>query len=886
MKGAFLLISIFLLPFYLCSQNIKSISIDENANGVRLDAFLQEVEQKHDIDFIYEEDALNGLMVSGVDKKMYLSHYLAFVLEPFKLKVVKVKSNLFLIIDEAEKMEYGTRKGNYLILKSQGTPEIIVGQVKDGDTNEAIPGAHVVDSQTEKGVLTDVNGNFSIRAPGKLFRLDIRYLGFETVSYLVAFSTFGAERRVEVTISPQSMELEEVTITSEGTDRNVKSQITGIEKLGIETIKKLPTFLGEIDPVKSLTTLPGVSTVGELSSGFNVRGGESGQNLIIQDGAIIYNPTHLFGFFSAFNPDFVKDVTLYKGGGPARFGSRVSSVLEVNLRNGNASRHSVSGGLGIISSRIGVEGPILKDRVSYLVGGRISYSNWLLRAVKNIQLQNSSAKFNDITAKVFAKINESNFISVTGYKSADDFSLASDSVINWGTTNASLKWGHTFKENLFSTLSFSSSNYYSGIENMDQAENFSYRNGVNNLWLKYDFVFKKEESAELNFGFDAVGTKLEPGKLKPLLNKGNTKSIDIEDQKTLETALYIQGNIDLNPKWAISAGLRYSNFIRVGKDNIYSFNYNNFNGRYPAIIDSVQYGAGEIIKKYGGFEPRFSLRYLVDENTSIKGSYNRTYQYLHLISNTASATPQDYWVASGPYLRPEIGDQVSLGVFRNLQNNSYELSLEGYYKLINNTVDYIDGADITLNKALEAGLMNGKGLAYGLELLARKNEGKLFGWVSYTFSRSLRQFQANEYFEGINEGDYYPAPYDQPHNLSLILNYKLGKRTTLSSNFSYSTGRPITIPISKFSYDAYLAVLNYSERNQYRIPDYHRWDLSLSIEGVKKKNSRFYGGWVFSIFNVYSRNNAYSIFFSKYGTANKVSILGSVFPSVNYNFKF
>jgi outer membrane receptor protein involved in Fe transport len=643
--------------------------------------------------------------------------------------------------------------------------------------------------------------------------------------------------------------------------------------------------MGEVDPIRSLTTLPGVSTSGELAAGFNVRGGESGQNLVLQDGAIIYNPSHLFGFFSAFNPDMVSGVTLYKGGGPAYFGGRISSVLDVSLKNGDAGKHSVTGGIGFVSSRLAAEGPIVRNKSSYLVGGRISYCNWLINATDDIQLKNSSANFYDITAKVFQTINENNYLTISLYNSYDAFSLAADSVFSWGTQNYALKWDHTFKENFFSTLNISNSNYFSEVESNNELDGFVYRNAINNLALKYDLTYSLSEESKLIAGLESTGTLLEPGKRDPDENAVNIKPENMNDQRSIESAVYVQGDFKLSKKLSMTAGLRYSYFVRLGREDIYTYDYNNIQGRYPGILDTIQYSNGDVIKHYSGLEPRLSLRFLMSENASLKASYFRGYQYMHLISNTTSVTPQDYWVSSGPYLKPEIGDQYSLGYFRNLKQNRYEVSVEGFYKNVTNAVDYIEGADITLNPVLDAGLSQGKGRAYGVEVLLKRNTGRLNGWLAYTYSRSLRKFDTESSIV-INDGKYYPSAFDQPNNVSLVLNYQLDARTTFSANFNYSTGRPITIPISKFSYDAYLSVLNYSERNEYRIPDYHRLDVSLTIKENPNKKHRIHSEWVISIFNVYGRKNTYSIFFDRYGRAKKLSVLGSIFPSISYNFRF
>ncbi len=775
-----------------------------------------------------------------------------------------------------------------MILKGElGVNSALIGKVVDGSINEPVIGAQVIIPSKNIGAVTDINGRFSIETQADLLEINVSFIGFEKKSLIVGFHPDVGAKEINFVIHPEYQELKSVVVTAEGPDKNVKATLPGVERMGIESIKNLPTFMGEVDPIKSLTTLPGVSMVGELSTGFNVRGGETGQNLILQDNATIYNPSHLFGFFSAFNPDLVSDVVLYKGGGPANYGSRVASVLDVSLRNGDAGHFKVSGGVGLVSSRLTLEGPIVKGKSSYIVGGRVSYSDWLLKATDNLVLNQSSAQFYDVTAKLFQTINEKNFLTFSLYNSYDDFNLASDSVFSWQTINASLLWDHTFNDQVNSSLSLASSNYMSQIQNLDEIEGFAYVNEINNLNIKYVLNYEPTDKLKITGGMEAVGILLEPGELNPLEPDNNVLASDMQDQKSLEAAVFAQADFKISSKLSMATGLRFSNFFRLGSDKIYQFDFEQTNGRYPAISDTLHYSENELIKYYNGLEPRLSLRYMVSADLSLKISYFRTFQYLHLISNTAAATPQDYWVTSGPYLKPAIGNQFSIGLFRNFGDNAYETSIETFYKTTKHAVDYIEGADITLNPALEAGLLQGKAFAYGVEALFKKTSGIFNGWISYTYSRSLRQFNVNAGSRReINKGELYPATYDQPHNLSLVTNHNINQRATFSLNFSYSSGRPITIPVSKYSYGPYLSVLNYSERNEYRIPDYHRLDLSLTVSDDPVKNSKYNGEWVFSIYNVYARKNAYSITFNKYGKAKKLSILGNIFPSIAYNFKF
>jgi len=879
-----LLISVFFTINVASGQGFKSIILDESQNGQILTDLFSELESTYNISIIYDEKVLDGYTVFGIRKKYKLEDFLNLFIPSYK--AIKISKNELIIIEEHLWDKYGYAPKNYITFKKDNNnTQTIKGQVYDSNSLNPIVGAEIYFPTLQTGTLTDTNGHFEFKIKQGIYELEIRYIGYETESKLVSFSSQGEENQ-EIYLYESSTQLDNITITAEGSNQNVMGVVTGVERLGIETIKTLPTFMGEVDPIKGLTTLPGVSTVGELSAGFNVRGGDAGQNLILQDEGIIFNPTHLFGFFSAFNPDMVQDVELLKGGGPAKYGGRASSVLDISLRNGETENHSISGGIGLISSRLSVEGPIKKNKTTYLVGGRISYSNWLIHSLNDIQLKNSSANFYDVTGKIIHHANPSNFLTATAYYSYDDFNFGNDSTFSWATTNVSLAWDHTFNTNTTSKLSFASSNYFSELTNSDELTAFKYRNSINNLKLKYDINVTKGENY-YNFGVEANGSLLDPGELNPQTDNGITQAKNINNQHAVEIAIFGNGDFKISDSWSISAGLRFSTFLRLGEDDIFTFDYNNLNGRYPSIIDTTFYSSGEIISNYNGFEPRLSVRYLVNENTSLKASYYRTMQYLHLISYTTSPTPQDYWIASGPYIKPEIGNQFSLGFFKNSRSNMFEYSLEGYYKETKNAIDYIEGADITLNESLEAGLAQGLGLAYGIEAQLTKKTGKIFGWLSYTYSRSLRKFEEmTGEIEQINDGEYYPSIHDQPHNLSVVFNYKTGKRSTFSSNFSYSTGRPITIPISKFSYGPYLSVLNYSERNEYRIPDYHRLDISWSIQDRRVKNKRFHGEWIFSVYNVYGRKNAYSIYFNKYGLAKKISILGTVFPSISYNFKF
>jgi len=642
--------------------------------------------------------------------------------------------------------------------------------------------------------------------------------------------------------------------------------------------------MGEVDPVRSLTSLPGVSSVGEGTSGYNVRGGDPGQNLLMQDHAIIYNSSHLFGFFSAFNPDLIRDVVLYKGGGPATYGGRVSSVLNVNLRNGNAKEFQANGGIGLVSSRLTIEGPIKKERTSFIVGGRASYSDWLLKQMKDPDLYQSAASFYDLNLKINHIQDEKNVFNLSTYMSQDRFEFASDTTYFWKSRAATLSWSHIFSSNLLMQAHAVYSNYQSDIENRESAFAFDYNSGVTNYNGKLDFSWTPSQSHKIDFGVSSLLYEFDLGSFEPLLNNTNEVEQEMPREQGLENAFYINDEYTISPRLSLVYGVRLSNYLTLG-GTYYEFDPNQAKSE-STITDTLQFDNGEIAESFFGWEPRLSLRWLMNLQTSLKLSYYRTRQYVHLISNTTAISPVDFWKSSGVNLEPSVADQFTFGLFRNWNDNMYEASVEFYYKETDNLVDYKDGATILLNETLDADLVQGRGRAYGAEVLVRKNRGRLTGWIGYTYSRSKRQFYDERFEEEtINDGDFYPSNYDKPHDLSVVLNYKTSRRFSISLNFAYSTGRPITVPVSKFQYEDLLSVLNYSERNQFRIPDYHRLDLSFTLKSKLRKDKLINGEWVLSFYNVYGRKNPFSVYFTQRGNAFRLSVLGSVFPSLSYNFK-
>ena len=654
----------------------------------------------------------------------------------------------------------------------------------------------------------------------------------------------------------------------------------------------MPAILGEVDIIKSILTLPGVTNAGEGQSGFNVRGGAADQNLILLDEATIYNSSHLFGFFSVFNADAIKDLKLYKGGIPAKYGGRVASVLDIYQKEGNSNKFNLSGGIGLISTRLLAEGPIVKDKASFLVAGRSSYAHLFLKLTDN----KNSAYFYDLNTKLSYDINNNNSLYVSGYFGRDVFSLNNSFVNTYGNSVLNLRWNHLFSDKLFSNASLIYSDYYYGLK-LDFI-GFNWDSGIKNYNFKYDFKYYLDDKTKLNFGLNTVYYDFNPGKIEPSNSSSGINPDQLDKKYAFEPAVYIDIEQSLSEKFSVNYGLRYSSFYRLGKQEI-----NTYLNNEPVVFNqdlqiyekatptgTVSYGINETIASFGNFEPRIAISYAINKSEAIKASYNRMSQYLHLISNTQSPTPLDVWTPSDDFLKPQLLDQFAIGYFRNFKNGKYTLEVESFYKKIKNRLDYIDGADLIANNAIEQVVLNGNARAYGLEILAKKNEGRLNGWVSYTLSRSEQQTPGRNSNEtGINNGEWYKTGWDKLHNISVTGMYQLNEKWSFGSIFSLQSGQPVTYPNGQYVYQD-ISVPNYGLRNENRLPTYHRLDISATLVPEKNKNRKWYGEWVFSIYNVYSRKNAASISFrqnqdSGNNEAVRLSIFGIV-PSVTYNFKF
>lgn len=770
------------------------------------------------------------------------------------------------------------------------TPDYLVkvklyGKIINNWTGEPVVGVSVYIESLKQGTNTDDQGNYELALNKGTYNVRFSRVGLKTEN---EFIDLLQDTRLNVTMNEETYNLEEVSVFSERLDANVQRPDMGKNTISLKELTAIPSFMGEADVVKSLMFLPGVQTVGEGASGFNVRGGGVDQNLILQDGAYIFNSSHVFGFFSTFNPVVVNKATLYKSGLPSRYGGRLSSVLDVELKEGDYDNYEINGGIGLVSSKLSLEGPIVKNKVSAVVASRASYSDWMLGLAQNPDVKNSSAGFYDVNVKVGYRMNANNKLTYSGYLSHDNFALASDTAFSWRTFNHVLQWTHSFSDKMVVVSDLVSGTYDYTIEDSEGINSFDIKSRIEYKTARFNFAYDPTEQLQLTFGAEGNLYDFNPGDRRPLTEESGVKPLTLEEERSLELSGYLESEYALTEKFTVRGGVRFSMFSNIGEGTDYI--YDSPSRRKENIIDTVQYASGETIARYSGFEPRFSLNYSLDGKSSVKASYNRTRQYLHLITNTAAVTPVDLWKTSNRYIEPETADQYSIGYFRNLKNNAIETSVEAYYKTADNIVEFKDGTVLLMNENIEGALINGTSRAYGLEMFVNKKTGRLTGWMSYTYSRIFRKVDGEFDDEKINNGEEYPANNDKPHALSMAVNYKKNPLVQYAANFTYSTGRPATVPLSLYDVTNQTSVFNFSGRNKGRIPDYHRLDLSVTFNSKPRIERKWTLSWTFAVYNVYGRKNAYSVFYENlYGSppkAYKLSVLGSAFPSVTLNFKY
>ncbi len=749
----------------------------------------------------------------------------------------------------------------------------ISGYVKDSQTGEALIGASVyIKELTTTGTSTNAYGFYSLTVPEGSYTVSSQFIGYEVISVRIELKQ---SIKHDFILSEKINTLKEVVVTSEKKGENITRISPGIEKMNIKEIQTIPVLLGEKDVMKIVQLLPGIKSAGEGNSGFYVRGGAADQNLIMLDEATVYNASHLLGFFSVFNSDAVKDLTVYKGGQPAEYGGRLSSVLDIKMNEGNDKKYHVSGGIGLISSRLNLEGPLVKEKGSFSISARRTYADLFLKLSNDSALKEAKLYFYDINAKANYTINSKNRIYLSGYFGKDVLGMGNSFGINWGNATGTLRWVHLFSDKLFSNTSIIFSNYNYKINLNVGGNGINLISRIQDYNIKQDFQFFASTKSKIKYGFNSIYHKVIPGEVTAETNS-SISQLKLDDKYAWENAVYISHEYKPYKNFGLEYGLRITSFSILGPGDFYTYNIDG------ETTDTSTYNTGNIIKTYYNAEPRLSANLNINEKSSIKFSCGRNTQNLHLLSNSTSSSPTDVWIPSSKIVKPEVSDQISLGYFRNFKENTYEFSTEVYYKDLQNQIDYKDGAEINFNNNAESQLLFGDGRAYGIEFFLKKKHGRLNGWIGYTLSRTEKKI------EGINNGDYFPAKQDRTHDIAVVGMYELSEKLTFSASWIYYTGNAVTFPSGK--YEIAGQVLNYyTERNGYRMPDYHRLDLGVTWQRKKTKN--FESSWNFSLYNVYGRENAYTITFQQdpddpTKTQAVQTTLFRWIPSFTYNFKF
>jgi hypothetical protein len=876
------------------------VKLKGGEQGKSLTTILEQIEKSHPVRFyflptwfegiVFDQDykgqslriALDNLFLgSDLNYLEMDTHAIVFVKDP-SMAIQRINSINTAVKErkKIEKITLGSPESS-----KRGSKILLQGKVRDAKNNEPLTGASVFVNNLKVGVTTDVNGDFSISIPSGEHVLTASYINYE--ERVIDLSAYK-NGEISLVLEEVPRLLDEIVVMDR-TVREVTTSRIGQTQLSIAEIKRKPAMFGEVDLIKQIQVQPGVTTAGEAASGFNVRGGGVDQNLVLYDGMPVFNTAHAFGFFSTFNTEAIRDVNFYRGGIPAEFGGRVSSVLDISSREGNYERWSGSGGIGIISTNFFVSGPIQKDKTSVAASIRTTYSDWLLNTIRTnyIDLTNSSVSFYDGALKLSHRFSERTKLTLSGYASNDWFRLQGDTSYQWKNLVGSVRLDHSFSPRLSSRFTVGTGSYAYQVSDRNSRTGFNLYYKINYPTAKADFNYQSGKH-HVSFGVQSSYYNFNPGTLEPTSNQSNVTPVQMEIQKSIESAFYAADGISFGEKYYLEGGLRYSLFTLMGPATV-----NTYEPGVPKStstqIGEVTYGSGEKVQSYSGLEPRLSLRFNINSNSSIKAGYNRIYQYLHLVSNTTAITPVDVWQPSNNYFKPQVADQVSVGFFKNFKEKMYEAFVEVYYKTINNILDFKDGASLILNDHIEADLLQGTGEAYGIETSLAKLSGRLTGSINYTYSRSFRTINGEFEEEKINQGNPYPSNFDQPHIFNINWKYNISRRYFFTGSWTFHTGRPISAPLSGYVVDN-IIIANFSERNQYRVADYHRLDIALILEGSHKRKKFWDGTWALSLYNVYARRNPYTVFFEDNGRGYlkpyQLSIIGTVVPSISYSFKF
>ncbi|UZR92810.1 TonB-dependent receptor [Chondrinema litorale] len=867
-KNLFWVFSIWLitgLPLCTFAQKPTDKIISLNHSEGKLKDILDEISSKTQLQFTYNLEVVNPQKnISLSTSTNTISGFLEEIFSDKDIELVYVKNKVIIKKKESQ-IKY-----------------TINGYVKDAETGEDLIGASLLVKNLKtgdfSGVVSNLYGFYAIQLPKGNYQLTYAYLGYQAQELQI---DLAADVQNNIDLLLVDTQLSEVVIEGdEDPELNINEVALGTENLNIDVVKEVAALAGEVDIVKTLQLLPGIVNQGEGSTNFFVRGGGADQNMILLDEAPVYNASHLMGFFSVFNADAIKDIQFYRSGFPAEYGGRLSSLLDIRMKEGNNQKLGVSGGIGTLASRLTVEGPIKKDKSSFILSARRTYADMFLRLSADEYTRQTSIYFYDFNAKANFKINSKNRLYFSGYFGKDLNKVrALQYIIDWSNTTATLRWNHLFNERLFSntTLLYSRYNYLIDLSKSDNP--FNWQSTIRDYTVKSDFDFYANESNLVKFGFVSTLHRFEPGMSPSIPEKS------VPPTNALEHAVYFSNEQKITNKLSLNYGLRLSAFQLMGATTLFAYNENN------NVVAEEEIGKGEIYKTYFGFEPRITARYKINEQSSVKANYSRTYQYMQMLSSSTLAfNVFDVWLPTSKNIKPQYADMVSLGYFKNLSENAFEFSAEVYYKKMYNQLDYVDHAQLIMNRYLEASILKGEARAYGLELTLRKKKGNLSGWLSYTLSKAERKIK------GINGGVFYPAAYDQPHSFSAVGTLRLNERWTISANWVYSTGRPVTLPTEIFQFEKYKVPV-YNARFNSRLPDYHRLDLSATLHAKPKPNRKNNGSWVFSIYNAYARKNALTVFVGPEMvdldaisnpdvTAFQKVFLYSFFPSVTYNFKF
>ncbi len=894
-----LILSLLFFGFAECSysQSLPPEILRSDVN-VQLADFLRRIETQTNYRFFYREEWITGISITDKDVGKSLFTFLdelvtgsdlgyslreeymvVFLKDPQQaLKRSQLLAQATQNRLKVERVELGEASS----VGAKGRVFNVTGRIIDRETKEPLAGASIQIQDINLAITAASDGSFSFRAEGGLRVMQVKYVNYE--EKVIDLSLF-ADGFVDIQLNEIPAVLEEVVIQA---GRDVKAASTGQVEISMRDLKRAPALLGEVDLIKQVQMMPGVATVSEAASGFNVRGGSVDQNLILYDGLPVFNSSHAFGFFSAFNSEAIRDVTFYRGGIPAEFGGRISSVLNIRSKEGDYEKWGAVGGIGIISSNLLVSGPIKKGTTALTASLRSTYSDWALRAIRSnlVDLQNSTVAFFDGSAKITHRFSQKTKIAISAYQSGDRFRLQDDSTYQWQTSLQALQIDHVFNPRFSFSSTLGSGRYGYQVTDDDPINSFRLGYSIRHPSLKTDFIYQLPKH-KISFGFQATDYHFQPGRIEPLSSDSGITRFEVARQRAVEGGVYLADQWDVSSRLQVDAGVRISSFHALGPGDVLQYRPNT-----PIetvnVIDTLSFGAGETITSFFNPEPRVSFRFQLSEKGYLKGGYHRVYQYLHLITNTTAVTPVDIWLPSSPYIKPQSANQYSLGFYKVNTAKNFEWFVETYYKQMDNVLDFKDGAELILNQQLETDLLQGVSRAYGVETQFTKVSGRLTGMVSYAYARSLRTIKSINPLESINDGREFPSNFDQPHTVNLTWKYGISRRYFFTGAFTYHTGRPITIPLIAFSVEN-INVSSFSDRNVYRVPDYHRLDIALVIEGSHKRKKFWDGTWTFSLYNAYARRNPYAVFFQEVRPGIlrpfQLSVIGTVIPSVSYTFK-